>query len=194
MELLIFTGISLGFTLIPGPNAMLIIGAGVFHGVRRGLQVAAGVSAAVAVHLLIAYFGLRSIMQLTGKDLSWVKWLGFAVLGLIALRGLLRMRSPQKAQRPTGGASFRRGFLLSLSNPKSFIFFSAVLIPFAASSPSFQGKPGLLAIIFWLVVTFCDINFALFAAKLSHLLQDFPLPRWLKKAKQAGKPSPNDSP
>lgn len=175
MEIVLFITIALGFTLIPGPNAMLIMSTSVLHGTKRGLQVALGISIAIALQLTLANYFIQGLAALTGSDLQWMKWIGFTFLAFLFIKSLRQIQTQKSIERPSGKVTLSKGFLLALSNPKSLIFFTAVLLPFAATSKAYKAELGILSIVFWSTVTFCDVNYAIFSAQIKKQLQH---PRW----------------
>ncbi len=170
MEILLFLGIALGFTLIPGPNAMLIITTSLSHGTKRSLQTVAGVSLAIAIHLCIAVLSTQWLATILGSELHWLKWIGFGFITFIIIKAILNYFRDATPPPPSGKISFSRGLAFALTNPKAFIFFAAFLIPFASKSQQFEQHVALLSIIFWLTVALCDCCFAIFATQLKKLL------------------------
>ena len=177
MTLLLFIGIALGFTLVPGPNAMLIITTSITHGVRRGLQVAAGISCAIAVHLVFAIFSSRFLINTLKVNLQWLKWLGFLAIGFIIVKTLVQKRRKKERPMPSGVTSFSQGVGIGLGNPKALIFYTAFILPFVKEEKSFQDQTMLLAFIFWCVVAVCDICFAVFSVKIKQVLARYNLLR-----------------
>ncbi|VUD67462.1 Leucine efflux protein [Thalassocella blandensis] len=170
MNLLLFIGIALGYTLIPGPNAMLIITTSIAYGTKRGLQIAAGISCAIAVHLLFAIYSSRFLVNTLRVNLQWFKWVGAAVIAVLVLKMLIQLKRKQERPVLSGVKSFSQGVGLGLGNPKALIFYTAFILPFVKAEKSFQDQISLLAFIFWITVCLCDISFAVFSVKIKKLL------------------------
>ena len=75
-------------------------------------------------------------------------------------------------------ASFQRGFLVSLTNPKTIIFFSAFLPQFTSSAEAYLPQIALLSAIFWALAVILDSGYALLAHRMSSLLRSRNLARY----------------
>ena len=60
---------------------------------------------------------------------------------------------------------------MSLTNPKTILFFSAFLPQFASSGSSYHLQIALLSLIFWLLAIALDSSYAVLSDKLSSLLK-----------------------
>lgn len=177
MNLLLFTGLALGFTLIPGPNAMLIITTSIAYGIRRGLQIAAGISCAIAVHLLVAIYSSQFLINILKVNLEWFKWIGFAVIGFLIVKTIFQFKNKKERPVLSGVKSFSQGLGLGLGNPKALIFYTAFILPFVKTEQSFESQTMLLSVIFWLTVSVCDVCFAVFSVKIKNVLLKYHITR-----------------
>src|SRR5215469_3476883 len=112
--------------LIPGPNVALIVANSLRFGIRAGLLTVAGTSAAMAVQLAVASFGVTAIFAALAQAFEALRWLGVAYLLWLAWRAF---RAPAEDLSVTKPISPRevlaRGFLVSLTNPKTLAFYAA---------------------------------------------------------------------
>lgn len=118
---------------LPGPNVALIVANSVAHGRGYGLLTVAGTTAAMVPQLVLTVAGMTGALTLLSHVFEWVRWAGVAYLvylGIQALRApavdLTRVRPEPKRPRDI----LLRGFLVSLTNPKTLLFYGAFLPQF----------------------------------------------------------------
>ncbi len=70
----------------------------------------------------------------------------------------------------SGIGSFHRGFWVSLTNPKTILFFSAFLPQFVFPSEPYLSQIVLLSSVFWILAVVLDSSYALLAGKLASML------------------------
>ncbi len=171
MELFLFIIVSIGVIVIPGPNVLVIISTSISHGRVRGLQTVAGTSIAMAIQLLVAAMGSTYLISVLAKGFLWLKWVGAAYLIYLGIKQLLAAFSKEQ-QVPTISASgsFHRGFWVSLTNPKTILFFTAFLPQFVATSEAFLPKIALLSLLFLCLAVALDSAYALLSSKLAKLV------------------------
>lgn len=170
MELLAFILVSTGLIIIPGPNVLVIISTSISHGKLRGLQTVAGTSAAMLVQLGIAALGTTWLVTALATGLFWLKWLGVIYLVYLGISHILRSgNSVSKPLSATG--SLQRGFWVSLTNPKTILFFSAFLPQFANPVQPFLPQIFLLSVIFWLLAVVLDSSYALLSSRLAGMVK-----------------------
>jgi len=115
----------------PGPSQLLFVGGSIQHGVRRALPIMAGDLSANAVQILIAGFGLASLLSISASVFGVIKWAGIAYLvwiGLSMIREARQTKGPRVT--PPRGHLFRKGFLTSAANPYAVVFFAALFPQF----------------------------------------------------------------
>ena len=170
MEILAFILISFGIIIIPGPNVLVIVSTSIAHGKVRGLQTVAGTSTAMLIQLGIAAFGTSWFVSALANGFVWLKWLGVTYLIYLGVNHLLAIRNTANTQISAVG-TFRRGFWVSLTNPKTILFFSAFLPQFTSPAISYQLQIAELSLIFWFLAVALDSGYALLAYKLSSILK-----------------------
>lgn len=159
--------------LAPGPNVALIVANSLAHGARHGLLTVAGTSAAMVIQLAIVVFGASALLALLADWFSALRWAGVAYLVWLGLRA---WRAPPAdlaadAGRKSARDVFLRGFLVSLANPKTLLFFGAFLPQFVTPGPEARVQLALLAATFLGLAAFLDSLWALFAARFSRALR-----------------------
>lgn len=169
MELLTFILVSISIIILPGPNVLVVVSTSIVHGKLRGLQTVAGTSAAMAIQLCIAALGTSWLVHSLTTGFLWLKWLGVIYLFYLGANHLLNMRRATYSHISAMG-TFQRGFWVSLTNPKTILFFSAFLPQFADPDSSYYVQIVMLSGLFWLLAVILDSCYALLAYKSSSLL------------------------
>lgn len=181
MELIAFVLVSTGLIIVPGPNVLIVVSTSISHGVLRGWQTVAGTSSAMAIQLLVAGLGTAGLLALLAEGFVWFKWLGVVYLLYLGLTHLFRSADAAPRQASAIG-SFQRGFWISLTNPKTILFFSAFLPQFVVGTSNYGAQIAFLSCIFWVLATVLDSGYALLAHRLSSLLKSRNLSRHQNRA------------
>lgn len=170
---LAFVAATLVLTVIPGPNVALIVANSVAHGMRTGLLTVAGTSCALVVQLVLTLLGMSAALSVLSEWFVWLRWLGvgyLVVLGVAQWRAretdLLAARPEQKSPR----AIFARGFLVSLTNPKTLLFYGAFFPQFVDVHGNATKQLSLLAATFLGVALVTDSLWAVVASRARGLL------------------------
>ncbi len=176
MEPLLFTTFviaSVALIVIPGPNVLVVISTSISHGTKRGLQTVLGTSSAMAIQLIIAALGTTWLVASIAEGFEWLRWLGVAYLmylGVTHLSSLINKKNDEKAQA-TGKGTFGRGFIVSLTNPKTILFFGAFLPQFVSPNGVYMNQVIILSITFLVLATLLDGLYAMIAGRLRGLIQ-----------------------
>ena len=164
---LTFLIVSFGLIIVPGPNVLVIVSTSVAHGKKRGLQTVAGTSLAMALQLLIVGMGTAWLVQLIADGLYYLKWVGVAYLLYLGLKHIkTAMKATNRSVEITASATFTRGFLVSLTNPKTMLFFSAFFPQFVSGAENYHFQILLLSSTFLILATVLDSCYALLSSKL----------------------------
>lgn len=159
--------------LIPGPNVALIVANSMAHGARYGLMTVAGTSCAMVLQLAVTVLGLGGLLVLVAGWFDWVRWLGVAYLvylGIAAWCAPAVDLSATRAQAGSMRSMFARGFLVSLTNPKTLLFYSALLPQFVGPGAGQTAQLMLLAVTFLAIAAVLDSGWALLAARVRGML------------------------
>ncbi|MEU0496305.1 LysE family transporter [Mycobacterium sp. NPDC006124] len=119
----------------PGAGAIQAMATGMTHGVRRGYWSIAGMEAGLMLQLALVAVGLGAAVAGSIVAFNVVKWIGVAYLVYLAVRQWRSVKTDLRAQIGPAGdggrlALLTRGFLVNATNPKSLVFFLAVLPQF----------------------------------------------------------------
>lgn len=133
----------------PGAGAIQAMATGMTHGVRRGYWSIAGMEVGLMLQLALVAVGLGAAVASSVVAFNMVKWIGVLYLGYLAVRQWRTVTTDLRAKIGTtvdGGrlGLLTRGFLVNATNPKSLVFFLAVLPQFVV--PTAPLLPQYLAI------------------------------------------------
>jgi homoserine/homoserine lactone efflux protein len=154
--------------LIPGPNVALIVAHSVGHGIRYGLLTVAGTSSAMIVQLTLTVLGMAALLAAMADWFEWLRWIGVAYLVYLGIRAWNALPVDLTGIQPqprSGQAIFWRGFLVSLTNPKTLLFYGAFLPQFVSPEASITGQLVLLSVTFFAIAVLLDSAWALLAAQ-----------------------------
>lgn len=113
---------------IPGPNVALIVANSVAHGTRYGLLTVAGTSAAMVLQLVLVALGMTPLLGALGAWFELLRWIGVAYLfylGIKAWRAPAVDLTTTKPERKSSRRMFSRALLVSMTNPKTLLFYGA---------------------------------------------------------------------
>lgn len=159
--------------LIPGPNVLVVVSTSITHGAMRGLQTVLGTSAAMVIQLIIAALGTTWLVASITTGFEWLRWFGVAYLLYLGVKHLLNIRDSEKVHEVqiTAKDTFARGFIVSLTNPKTILFFGAFLPQFVSSDDNYVGQLTILSISFLLLAIMLDNLYAVMAGRIRHIIQ-----------------------
>ena len=159
--------------LIPGPNVALIVANSVAHGARYGLLTVAGTSSAMIVQLSLTLLGMTTMLAGLANGFAALRWIGVAYLlylGLKAWRAPAIDLTTARPQPRSVRAIYLRGFLVSLTNPKTLLFYGAFLPQFVTPGADLTGQLVLLSATFFVLALLGVGAWALLAARFGTFL------------------------
>jgi homoserine/homoserine lactone efflux protein len=170
---LAFVAATVILILIPGPNVALIVANSVAHGSRYGLLTVSGTSSAVIIQLLLTVAGMTTFLSVMANWFEWLRWIGVAYLIYLGLRA---WRAPPvdlttaKPEPRSARAIYLRGFLVSLSNPKTLLFYGAFFPQFVSVGADLTTQLIVLAVTFFVIAVVLDGTWALLAGRFRAVL------------------------
>jgi homoserine/homoserine lactone efflux protein len=158
--------------LIPGPNVAFIVANSIAYGTRYGLLTVAGTSCAIGVQLALAGLGMAALGTI-GSWFEWIRWVGVAYLVYLWIRHWFAEPTDftkTQTQARSAKSMFLRAFVVSLTNPKTLLFYGAFFPQFIDT----HGKPGgqviLLAVTFLILAILIDGAWAILAVRVRGVL------------------------
>jgi homoserine/homoserine lactone efflux protein len=176
MHISLYLGFVLASTilmLIPGPNVSLIVANSIAYGTRYGLLTVAGTSSAIVLQLALTTLGLAATLDVLAGWFEWIRWIGVAYLLYIGIRQWIAAPVDLTRTRPQP-RSFRtiamRGFLISLTNPKTLLFYSAFFPQFLSPDAPIAPQVAVLSLTFLGIAAGLDSAWALLAGRVRGVL------------------------
>jgi threonine/homoserine/homoserine lactone efflux protein len=140
----------------PGPTVLLALTNGSRYGVKRATAGMAGAMLSDFVLIGAVALGLGALLAASEFWFTVVKWLGAAYLAFLGVT-LLRSHgtldiSSNSAPSPHGAGTprsiFMKSFLVAVTNPKGYLFFSAFLPQFIEPTLPQVPQYAMLALVF----------------------------------------------
>ncbi|WP_030171198.1 LysE family translocator [Spirillospora albida] len=154
-QVLSFGAVALVIIVIPGPNVLFVVGRALAHGRRTALAgVLGGVLASVVLTAAVA-FGVgavveRSVIVFTTLKIAGALFIVYLGVQAVRHRGSLRdaVGGIDGGETRGAGRDLLQGFLVGVTNPKTIVFFAAVLPQFVERG---NGHVPLQMVVFGLI-------------------------------------------
>ena len=177
--LIAFTLVTLVTVATPGPTMLLALSNGTRLGMRRSLPGMLGAVLSDFVLVGAVALGLGALLAASEFAFTLLKWVGAAYLAWLGLR-LLRSQGgldlpdypATPALRLAPRSVFARSFLVAVTNPKGYLFCSALLPQFIDPSGSAALQGALLSVIFVGIALLTDTAYVLLAGVARQRLGD----------------------
>jgi threonine/homoserine/homoserine lactone efflux protein len=121
----------------PGPAVLLVVSTALVRGAPDGLRASLGILAANGAYFALSATSLGALLVASWELFVLIRWLGAAYLLWLGARMIVsawrsRRRTGDAAPLPARGrlGPFAQAFLAQGANPKSLLFFSAILPQF----------------------------------------------------------------
>jgi len=150
--LVAFATTTLLLDMTPGPAVLRVIGDSLASGWRPAQASILGILAGNAMYCALSVLGLGALLLAAPAVFEVVKWCGVAYLAWLGLKSVrasfggagLAVR-PALAARPA--ALFRQSFLVQSANPKSVLYFCALLPNFAGEAEGAAARIAILGLV-----------------------------------------------
>jgi homoserine/homoserine lactone efflux protein len=117
--------------LTPGPAVLFVISTSLQRGFATGLRGAGGILAANVLYFALSGLGVGAILVASREIFFAVKWAGALYLIWLGLKMLLVSATPRgDAPETATRQALLRGFIVQGANPKTLVFFTALLPQF----------------------------------------------------------------
>jgi len=175
---LLFAIVAFAAIATPGPTVLLALSNGSRHGVRRALPGMLGAVLSDFVLVGAVALGLGALLAASEFWFSMLKWVGaiyLAWLGLRMLRSRGGLHLPAADATPSAAAGesrriFLKSFLVAVTNPKGYIFCSALLPQFIDPSGAQAPQYIVIALIFAALDMTVMLAYAFVGARAIRLL------------------------
>ncbi|MEU1540950.1 LysE family translocator [Actinacidiphila glaucinigra] len=169
-RLVAFALVSLVLVVIPGPSVLFVIGRALAHGRRVALTSVAGNTLGSYVLVVAVALGVGPVVERSALLFAALKLAGAAYLVYLGVKALRHRGDLAMASGDSGAArgalrTLGEGFTIGVSNPKTMVFYAAVLPQFvdrAAGHVTLQML--LLGLVFNAIALVSDSAMGLAAA------------------------------
>jgi threonine/homoserine/homoserine lactone efflux protein len=161
-RLLVFAGVSFVLILVPGPSVLFVIGRALALGRRAALLTVVGNTCGAYVVVGAVAFGVgavveRSVLVFTVLKLAGAAYLVWLGVHAIRQRGSLREAFHAEGARRGTLRTLGEGFAVGVTNPKTIVFFAAVLPQFVdRARGQVPGQMLLLGLVFNVIALVSD--------------------------------------
>ncbi len=186
--LLAFAAVSFIGIATPGPTVLLALTNGSRFGIRRALPGMIGAVLSDAVLISAVAIGLGALLAASEFWFSALKWAGAAYLAFL---GIMMLRSKgsidgalQASASQSKGTAFSIGlksFMVAVTNPKGYLFFSAFLPQFIDPSAPQMQQYIVLGAIFAALDFMIMFGYAVFGSQAVRVLKSEGA-KWLERA------------
>ncbi|OLT31941.1 lysine transporter LysE [Rhodococcus sp. CUA-806] len=164
-----FTITSIIIVAIPGPSVLFVVGRTLAYGRRAGVWTVLGNELGSLPLVAAVAVGIGAIISESIYAFIAVKFIGAAYLAYLGIQAIRHrgegLEAPDTPGKPTELGSWicvRQGFVVGVSNPKTIVFFVAVLPQFVDHSRGYVPIQMLaLGLVFTTVAFACDGMWAL---------------------------------
>ncbi|MFD1210896.1 LysE family translocator [Arthrobacter sp. GCM10027362] len=167
-NLLAFAVTAFVLIAVPGPSVLFVIGRSLALGRRGGLLSVLGNALGMLPQILATAIGLGTAAAQSATVFTVIKFLGAGYLAYLGIQAIRHRRQPPATAPAAVPRSMRRllreGFLVGATNPKSLVFFVAVLPQFVSvPAGSVPLQLAVLGLVFLVIALVCDSMWALAA-------------------------------
>jgi threonine/homoserine/homoserine lactone efflux protein len=133
------------FLMLPGPGTFCVLTSTGQRGMRGGYASLIGLMAGDAVLMLLAAIGVAALLQANPLVFKSLQYLGAVYLAWLGFKLLTAKAGQNAAVVPFSNvADVRRGFLVTIINPKAIVFYMA-FFPLFIDPATQQGATTFLA-------------------------------------------------
>jgi len=173
---LAYTATSVVILAIPGPTVLLVLSYSITHGRPATLPLAAGVTLGDTVAITLSLIGLGTLLASSAFWFTIIKWLGGMYLIYLGVKSFRQARktladAPAAASVSTPRKLFGIAFIVTALNPKSIVFFIALLPQFISHAHPVTTQLWILGATFVTLAAIGAVAYSLFASSIRRFLQ-----------------------
>ena len=173
--ILMFTTTVFFVSIIPGPSMLLALSHGISFGVRRSLISATGNAIVTLCQSIISIIGVGAILAASSDFYYILKILGGFYLFYMGVTLVInrdnKVNSVDK-QNLESKDIFIQSAIITASNPKALVFFTAILPQFIDTDGSYLKQSVILTMICFLVAFTCFMLYAAGGERLAYIFSN----------------------
>jgi threonine/homoserine/homoserine lactone efflux protein len=164
-----FGAVALIVSIVPGPDVFFLVTQTLRHGRKAGLASVGAVALGSMGNACATSIGLAAVFAASLTAFMVVKLAGAAYLVILGIKALRTESATTsgRANRASFAKLFRDGFLVALLNPKTALFFAALLPQFIRPNASPLGQSLILDCVFVAISLCTDTVYVLTASALA---------------------------
>ncbi|MGF1725675.1 homoserine/homoserine lactone efflux protein [Photobacterium nomapromontoriensis] len=169
------------YSLIPGSGTINSINNGVVYGFRKSAISIMGLQLGLAFYIALIGTGVGALVSQSAIAFTVIKWVGVIYLIWLGIQKFQENAAISSVGSPLDTSEwklFRKAIVVNLTNPKTVIFFAALLPQFIDPTGSQKLQIIQMGITTIVVDTCIMLMYVILAAKLSRYIRS---PRILKK-------------
>lgn len=155
LSLVAFALMALAVVITPGPTTLLALSNGSRFGLATAGYGIAGAAISDGFLIAAAALGLGALLTASAFWFAVVKWIGVTYLAWIGVQMLRSAGRPMavpdkitESRLPDRSSILKKSFLVAVTNPKGYLFFTAFLPQFLILSEPLLGQYFALALVF----------------------------------------------
>lgn len=125
---------ALVIVMVPGPNSLYVLRTGISRGIRAAYRGVAGVVLGDVFLIFLAWAGIATLIQASPHVFTAIKYLGALFLSWLGIKIIWSaLHQPREAGNVPAIRKenyFLKAFMLSITNPKSILFYVSFFIQF----------------------------------------------------------------
>jgi len=161
---------SVVLAIAPGPGVLYIVTRTLSQGRKAGLASVGGIALGNLGNAAAASVGLATVLAASAAAFLVIKLAGAAYLVFLGIKALSARPSAEVSVRPSRVSPvrlFRDGFIVAMLNPKTTLFFAALLPQFINPGSSPLGQSLVFGCLFVSIAMCTDTMYALTASALA---------------------------
>jgi homoserine/homoserine lactone efflux protein len=128
--ILLFAAMEFVYSITPGPAVLLVSAYGVRKGFGAAFASTLGIQTGNTIYLLVSAAGLGALLATSALAFTVVKWAGAAYLVCLGAWTIWRAGKSQPTEARALSHPYAQALLTQLGNPKTVLFFGALLPQF----------------------------------------------------------------
>lgn len=170
-RLLAFAAVSFLLIVVPGPSVLFVVGRALAHGRRAALTTVVGNTLGAYTLVVAVALGIGSVVERSVLVFTVLKLAGAAYLVYLGIKAIRQRTALQAAFTGTDGGThgalrtLGEGYAVGVANPKTIVFFGAVLPQFVDRGQGHvAGQMLLLGLVFNIIAVLSDSVWGLAAS------------------------------
>jgi threonine/homoserine/homoserine lactone efflux protein len=156
--------VSFAIIVIPGPSVMFVVGRALSLGRRAALVTVAGNALGFYVQVVFVALGLGAVVERSVAVFTAIKLIGAVYLVWLGVQAVVHRTANARAsmvEDESGAVAHRSvfvdGFVVGVANPKTIVFFAAILPQFVQTGGAPAGLQMLeLGVVFAVIALLSD--------------------------------------